>query len=105
MLGNVSASQTKNSVQALLDDYCQNNEVKVHSTKGSFPIEKATKLGNSAFRGGGGVVKKSKKSQVSVGNSSKLGGGSSEIKKVPSSRGYQRLKKNDSFPSYEDPKT
>ena len=54
---------------------------------------------------GGGVVEKSKKSQVSVGNSSKLGGGSSEIKKVPSSRGYQRLKKNDSFPSYEDPKT
>ena len=44
--------------------------------KGSFPIEKATKLGNLAFRGGG-VVKKSKKSQVSVGNSSKLGGGAS----------------------------
>ena len=72
--------------------------------KGSFPIEKATKLGNSAFRGGG-VVGKSKKSQVSVGNSSKLGGGSSEIKKVPSSIGYQRLKNNDSFSSYEDPKT
>ena len=34
-----------------------------------------------------------------------LGGGwSSEIKKVPSSRGYQRLK-NDSFSSYVDPKT
>ena len=41
-------------------------------TKGSFPIKKATKLGNLAFRGGG-VVKKSKKSQVSVGKSSKLG--------------------------------
>ena len=54
---------------------------------------------------GGGVVKKSKKSQVSVGKSSKLGGGSSEIKKVPSSREYQRLKNNDSFSSYEDPKT
>ena len=59
----------------------------IYLTKGSYPIEKATKLGNLAFRGG--VVKKSKKSQVSVGNSSKLGGGSSEIKKVPSSRGYQ----------------
>ena len=40
--------------------------------KGSFPIEKATKLGNYL---GGGVVKNSKKSQVSVGKSSKLGGG------------------------------
>ena len=47
--------------------------------------------------GGGGAVKKSKKSQVSVGKSSKLGGGSSEIKKVPSSRGYQRLKKMTHF--------
>ena len=28
-----------------------------------------------------------------------------EIKKVSSSRGYQRLKNNDSFSSYEDPKT
>ena len=42
----------------------------------------------------------------SVGNSSTLGGGGpSEIKKVPSSRGYQRLKNNDSFSSYEEPKT
>ena len=49
-------------------------------SKGSFPIEKATKLGNSAFRGGG-VVEKSKKSQVSVGNSSKLGGGLQKSKK------------------------
>ena len=46
-----------------------------------------------------------KKSQVSVGNSSKLLGESSEIKKVPSSSGYQRLKNNDWFSSYEDPKT
>ena len=53
----------------------------------------------------GGVVEKSKQSQVSVGKSSKLGGGSSEIKKVPSSREYQRLKNNDSISSYEDPKT
>ena len=41
--------------------------------------------------GGWGVVKKSKKSQVSVGKSSKLGGGGpTEIKQVLSSRGYQR---------------
>ena len=53
---------------------------------------------------GRGVVKKSKKSQVSVGNSSILGGGSSEIKKVPSSRGYQGLQNYDSFSSYEDQK-
>ena len=42
--------------------------------------------------GGGGVIKKTKKSQVSVGTSSQLGG-SSEIKKLPSSRGNPRLKK------------
>ena len=45
----------------------------------------------------GSFVKKSKKSQVSVGNSSKSGGGLRKSKKVPSSRGYQRLKNNDSF--------
>ena len=33
------------------------------------------------------------------------GGGSSEIKKVPSSSRYLRLKNNDSFSSYEDQKT
>ena len=62
--------------------------------------------------GGGCRQKIQIKSQVSVGKNSKLGKGgwgwvwaSSEIKKVPSSRGYQRLKNNDSFSSYEDPKT
>ena len=58
--------------------------------KGSFPIEKAAKLGNLAFRGGGrGVIKKSKKSQVSVGKSYKIrwgvlvGNQKSPIQKVP----------------------
>ena len=69
-----------------------------------FQSKKQRNLGISPNRGGG-VVEKSKKSQVSVGNSSKLGGGSSEIKKVPSSRGYQRLKNTHSFSSYGDPKT
>ena len=36
---------------------------------------------------GGGVVKKSKKSQVSVGNSSKLGGGLRKSKKSQVSEG------------------
>ena len=45
---------------------------------------------------------KSKKSKVSVGKSSKLGW---KLKKVQSSRGYQRLKDNDSFSFYKDPKT
>ena len=70
----------------------------------AFQTKKQVNLGNSPKRGWG-IIEKSKKSQVSVGNSSILGGGSSEIKKVPSSRGYQRLKNNDSFSSYEDPKT
>ena len=43
------------------------------------------------------------KSQVSVGKSSKLG--SSEIPKVPSTKRHQRLENNDSFSSYQDPKT
>ena len=51
------------------------------------------------------VVKRSKKSQVSVVKSSKLEGGLPKSKKVPSSRGYQRPKNNYSFSSYEDPKT
>ena len=55
----------------------------------AFQSKKRGNLGNGPNRGG--VVKKSKKSQISVGKSSKLGGGSSEIKKVPSFRGYQRL--------------
>ena len=45
----------------------------------AFQTKKRGNLGNGPNRG---VVKKSKKSQVSVGKSSKLGGGSSEIKKV-----------------------
>ena len=53
-----------------------------------FQTKKQGYLGNAPNRGGG-IVKKSKKSQVSVGKSSKLGGGSSEIQKVPSSRRYQ----------------
>ena len=64
----------------------------------AFQTKKRGNLENSLNRGGG-VVKKSKKSQDSVGKSSKF------INKVPSSRGYQRLKYNDSFSSYEDPKT
>ena len=55
----------------------------------AFLSKKQRNLGISPNRGGG--VKKSKKSQVSVGKSSKLWGGSSEIKKIPSFRGYQRL--------------
>ena len=54
------------------------------TAKGSFPIEKAGKLGNWS---------KSGKSQVSVGKSSKVGGGGSS--EIPSSRGYQRPKNND----------
>ena len=61
------------------------------STKGSFPIEKATKLGNLGFRGGG-VVEKSKKSQVSVGNSSKLGEGIFRNQKSPK---FQRVSKTE----------
>ena len=75
------------------------------SLREAFHSKKQRKLGIRHLGGGRGVVKKSKKSQVSVGNSSKLGGVSSEIKKVPSSRGYQRLKNNDSFSSYEEPQT
>ena len=61
--------------------------------------------------GGGGRQKIKKvpsfsweKFKIRVGSGGCVGW-SSEIKKVPSSREYQRLKNNDSFSSYEDPKT
>ena len=60
-----------------------------YTDKGSFPIEKATKLGNLAFRGGG-VIKKSKNSQVSVGKSSKLGWGG-----LRKSKKFQRVSKTE----------
>ena len=37
------------------------------TAKGSFPIEKATKLGNSAFRGGGGSSKNQKSPKFQLG--------------------------------------
>ena len=85
---------------------CINHETEsVECWEGNGHVINLGKLSNRKLVQIGGGVNKSKKSQVSVGKSSKLGGGSSEIKKVPSSRGYQRLKNNDSFSSYEDPKT
>ena len=71
------------------------------SAQGSFPIEKATKLGNLAFRGSS---KNQKSPKFQLGKVQNQGGGSSEIKKVPSSREHQRLKNNNLFSSYDDPK-
>ena len=69
----------------------------------AFQSKKRGNLRNGPNKAGG-PSNNQKRSQVSVGKSSKLGG-SSEIKKVPSSGGYQRLNNNDSFSSYEEPKT
>ena len=60
------------------------------SAREAFQSKKRGNLVNGPNRVGG-VAKKSKKSQLSVGESSKLRV-VSEIKKVPSTRGYQRLK-------------
>ena len=52
------------------------NKCFVKRLREAFQSKKQRNLGISKNRGeGGGVIEKSKKSQVSVGNSSKLGGG------------------------------
>ena len=40
---------------------------RINLSKGSFPIEKATKLGNLAFRGGGGSSKNQKSPKFQLG--------------------------------------
>ena len=82
------------------------------SLREAFQSKTQGKLGNVPNKGGAGVVSKNKKVWIAgskkqkilkfqLGNVQIKGGGDSS----DSSRGYQRLKNNDSFSSYGDPNT
>ena len=100
--GNNKTPDTYHTLQ-VIDFYSHNTFIthnKLNILRGAFKIKKRQNLGKVPNRG---VIENSKSSQVSVGKSSKRGGGSSKFKKVPSFQKFESLKNNALFPSHEDP--